>query len=86
MIILVKVSMWLVNFVGKKEEAFLLSRKIRLNYIMIVFSKQSIMKGLNAGSKLSPKYHKDILSPKVYAKMPILIWYCNSFFFFSKLH
>jgi len=44
------------------------------------------MKGLNAGSKLSPKYHKDMLSPKVYAKMPILIWYCNSFFFFSKLH
>jgi len=48
---------------------------------MIVFSKQSIMKGLNAGSKLLPKYHKDMLSPKVYAKMPILIWYCNSFSF-----
>jgi len=81
--ILVKVSMWLVSFVWKKEGAFLLSREIRLNYIiiMIVFSKQSIMKGLNAGSKLLPKYHKDMLSPKVYAKMPILIWYCNSFSF-----
>jgi len=43
------------------------------------------MKGLNAGSKLSPKYHKDMLSPKVYAKMPILIWYCNSFFLFFKV-
>jgi len=52
------------------------------NYIIIVFSKQSIMKGLNAGSKLSPKNHKDMLSPKVYSKMPILIWYCNVSFKF----